>query len=347
VALAMLCALLVLVIAGILVYWQRYLLSPPPGAFGRGPYLVSVTSTTAALRWRLAEPSQGPVELRAVADDGPAVLARGGRLRGLRPGTRYAWTASLAGTARASGSFQTAPRGAGAAVRFAVIGDYGSGNAHEWAVGRVLAAAQPQFVLTAGDNSYLVSADRLLDRNLFEPLAAVLDEAPLYPTFGEHDLFWRHGEAITDAFGLPGDEGRYVVRYGPVLVVLLGLEAGPAQLAFARRALAASSAPVRFVVVHRPVGPNNPIIPVLRRAHVAAIFAGHLHRYERRVVSGMLEFTVGTSGEGPGNLQFTRPSPGALVSRLDYGLLRVDAAGRHVSYAFLDERGRVLDRLRR
>jgi len=63
------------------------------------------------------------------------------------------------------------------------------------------------------------------------------------------------------------------------------------------------------------------------------------------VVGGVLEFTVGTGGEGPGNLEFTKASPDALKSLLDFGALRVDVAGGTArSYAFIDERGRVLDR---
>ena len=59
-------------------------------------------------------------------------------------------------------------------VRFAVLADYGSGNDDEWAVGRVLAAQRPEFAVTAGDNSYLVAAEPLLDRNIFRPLADLM-----------------------------------------------------------------------------------------------------------------------------------------------------------------------------
>ena len=152
-----------------------------------------------------------------------------------------------------------------------MIGDYGSGNDHEWAVGRVLAAGRPDFVVTAGDNSYLVALPPLLDRNIFQPLADVMTNAPLWATFGEHDLFWRNGAgASADALHLPGEGGRYAVRYGPVQIVLLGLAADESALAFARRELAQPGPQVRFVVVHRPLQPGNPILPCLPRAEVAA-----------------------------------------------------------------------------
>src|SRR5205807_727059 len=88
---------------------------------------------------------------------GGVPAGRGGRFAALTPGTRYLWTASVGGDARVSGSFTTAPTSLRRPFSFAVIGDYGSGSEHEWEVGRTLAAEGPSFVLTAGDNSYLVA----------------------------------------------------------------------------------------------------------------------------------------------------------------------------------------------
>jgi hypothetical protein len=341
VALAMLCAVLTLLVVAVVVYWRLYLLGPSADPFTRGPFVIRLSTTEATLAWSIDDGQR--VKLTATGPDG-TVTAPGGRLSGLRPGTRYLWTASVGGIGRASGSFRTAPLDLAKPVRFAVIGDYGSGNDHEWAVGRTLAAERPDFVATAGDNSYLVGAPQVLDRNIFEPLHDVMLGAPLYATEGEHDLIYSGGAAVTSALHLPGRHGRYTVRYGPVQLVLLGLEAGAPEIAFARRALAGPGPLVRFIVVHRPVRPGNPILPLLRRSGVAAILAGHLHRYERRTVGGVPEFTVGTSGEGPGAEEFTKATPGAAVSLLDYGSLLVEVSSSGIGYTFVDERGRVLDR---
>jgi hypothetical protein len=340
VALAMLSALLVLAVITVLVYWHLYLLGPSGDPFTRGPFVTRLDTTGATLAWSVDGGRK--VELTATGPDGTAT-ATDGRFTGLAPGTRYIWTASVGGIGRASGSFRTAPLDLRDGVRFAVIGDYGSGNDHEWAVGRTLAAERPDFVTTAGDNSYLVAAPQVLDRNIFEPLHDVMLGAPLWATEGEHDLIYSGGAAVTSALHLPGPSGRYAVRYGPVQLVLLGLEAGTAEIAFAKKALAEPGALVRFIVVHRPIQPGNPILPILRRTGVAAILAGHLHRYERRTVSGIPEFTVGTSGEGPGSAEFTKATPGAARSLLDYGSLLVDVASSSIRYRFVDERGRVLD----
>jgi hypothetical protein len=342
VGLAMLCAICVLAVAGVLVYWHLYLLGPSAGRFARGPFLTRLDERSATLRWTLKHP--GRVELSALGPDGTQVRARDGRFTGLRPGTRYAWAVSVDGAARASGTFQTAPRTLRTPVRFVVFGDYGSGNDHEYAVGRVAAAQDPAFVLSAGDNSYLLGVASALDRNLFRPLAPLIANAPLWTTLGEHDLFLTNGRDVIHALDSPGDGHHFAVSYGPVQVVVLGLEADAAGLQFARTALRQGHPALRFVLVHRPVQPGNPILPLLRQTHVAAVLAGHLHRYERRVVAGVLQFTVGTGGQGPGDENFTKASLDAKVSLLDYGLLRVDASARGVQYRFVDERGRVLDR---
>jgi 3',5'-cyclic AMP phosphodiesterase CpdA len=280
----------------------------------------------------------------AVAENGTPVDVAGGVLRGLRPDARYSWTASVDGAAQAAGSFTTPPRTLTRPIRFAVLADYGSGNDDEWAVGRVLAAQRPDFALSAGDNSYIVGAEVLLDRNIFRPLADLMGSAPLYVCLGDHDNFWPGPGAISKAFDLPAG-GRFAVRYGPLQVVILGDQPNvPAAVAFARRALREPGPAIRFVVCHRPVHHGDPILPVVREGGARALFCGHLHRYERRTVDGVATFTVGTGGQGPGSLAHTRATPGAAVSLLDIGALMVDVrTDATVGFTFLDKHGSVLD----
>ncbi len=342
IGLSVLSAASLLMVGGVLGYWYLYLLAPAGNPFDRGPFLVGLGERSAALAWSL--PGHRTVRLLAVSPAGQVVVANGGAFSRLTPGTRYAWTASIDGTGRASGSFQTAPINLTQPVTFAVIGDYGAGNAQEWAVMRTVTAEDPAIVLSAGDNSYLLSLPQLLDRNIFQPLHDLMASARLWATEGEHDLFLRDGAYTTEALHLPGTGGRYVTGYGPIQIVALGLQADAGAIPFARQALAEPGYQARLILVHRPIQPGNPILPVLHSAHVIAIFAGHLHRYERRMVGGVEEFTVGTSGEGPGAAQFTRASPDAAISIENYGSLHVVLSARQAAYAYVDMTGNVLDR---
>jgi hypothetical protein len=337
-----------LAVVGLVWYGARYLVQQPKGVWDRAPYLVALTTDSAAFDWKLKD-GEPPATIRVLGDDGRAATASNGRLAGLRPGTRYQWTADVAGSAAATGSFRTAPETTQAGdIRLVSFGDYGSGTTHEYAIGRLAAAAQPSMFLSGGDNSYLLAAPPFLNRAIFTPLRQLLGEAAPAIALGEHDLAWNRGSAVKTAFDMPGE--RYAVQYGPVQVTVLGLEANSSALDFARRTVGrrcSPACPVRLVLVHRPVQADNPIMPLLRQRHVAAILAAHLHRYERHVRAGILQFTVGTGGEGPGSKQFTRATADAIVSLLDYGFLQIDIGGGTIAYRFIDESGRVRDSVTR
>jgi hypothetical protein len=342
-ALGLVAAVCVMAVGVTIWYWLSYLRGPSDTAFTRGPYLLRVSGSEAALRWRVR--GGKAVRLTAVGPEGAPVAVEQGVLRGLDPDTRYAWTASVEGVAQAAGSFTTPPRTLDRPVRFAVLGDYGSGNDDEWAVGRVLAAQRPEFAVTAGDNSYLVAAEPLLDRNIFRPLADLIGSAPMVVCLGDHDNFWPGPGAISSAFDIP-EGGRYSAHYGPIQVVVLGDEPNePAAVAFARTALREPGPAVRFVACHRPLQSGDPLLGVAREGGAAAVFSGHLHRYERRIVDGVKTFTVGTGGQGPGSLAHTKASPGAAISLLDIGALIVEVQpGGAIAYAYLDKHGSALDR---
>ena len=148
----MFAAVALLAIAGVLFYWWMYLLGPDGSPFTRGPYLLRVDRDSAELRWR----TDGDRDVRLTALDGGGreVVADDGVLRGLRPGTRYAWTASVDDVGSAAGSFATPSDDPEAPVRIAALADYGIGGDEQYAVARTIAAGRPDLVLTAGDNSY-------------------------------------------------------------------------------------------------------------------------------------------------------------------------------------------------
>jgi Calcineurin-like phosphoesterase len=341
IGLSMFAAFLLLLIAAIVFYWRLYVVGPEGSPFTRGPYLLRVTESAADLRWKTD--GDQTVEVTAIGPEGRTISAREGRLTGLRPGTRYAWTASVGGGGRASGNFVTPTPDPARPVRFSVLADYGDGSEPQWAVARTIAAARPDFVLTAGDNSYLNAAEILLDRNIFRPMAEVMRSAPVYVGLGDHDLLPPGDEAIRAAFDLPPG-GRYVLEQGRIQVVVLADNTGDGGTDYARRALARGDFDRRFVVVHKPLRAGNPILPVLKRAGVDAVFSGNLHLYERRMVEGVQTFTVGTGGVGIGSQEFTPRSRDAQKVIEDFGHLQVDVSPTGVRYSFIDQRGRVLDR---
>lgn len=338
---AILLGLCLLAVLATLFYWQQYLLAGDRvGPFTRGPFVADVSGDSAIVRFAGPEPST--VSLVAAAPDGTTVEAEAGVFTGLEPGQRYVWTASVDGIGAASGSFRTSPADPDAPVTFGVIADYGSGNEHQYAVGRGLAAINPDFTLTAGDNSYLLALPQLLDRNIFGPLRPALAKGPLVVTLGDHDTFYDDGKAITDAIGMPGAGLRYTWEYGGVQVIIAGIDSDAAAAAYVRAELAEPFDGVRFVAVHQPPQPGDPLLDIVR-GEVAAVFSGHLHRHERRLVDGVLCITAGTGGQGPGDAEFTQPTAEAAFTTLDYGFARVQVDARRTLIEFVDEAGRVRD----
>jgi hypothetical protein len=345
-ALVLTTTVLTITVVVLVWYGANYLLRPPASAFVRGPYLTLVTTTRVEIAWQMAAGQPGPT-IALIAPDGTVKTSRSGHFTGLVPATRYVWTANVRGRSAAAGSFDTAPLNTETPVRLVSFGDYGSGNAHEYAVGRLAAAQDPNLFLSSGDNAYLVAAPPFLDRAIFDPLHALLGEAPAVVALGEHDLAYRDGSAVISALHLPGHH--YAAQYGPVQVVVLGLKSDASALAYARKTLGRCrpACPVRFVLSHRPIAADDPIMPLLRRRRVAAILVSHLHRYERHVRAGILQFTVGTGGEGPGSAKYTPRTPDAEVSLIAYGFLRIDVHRSTVSYRFIDEQGRTRDQVAR
>jgi hypothetical protein len=313
--------------------------------FARHPYLARVTETTARLRWIARAGAR--VRVVAITPEGATVRAQRGDFRDLRPGTRHRWIATVDGVPAAEGSFTTAPLDLSQPLDLIAFGDTGAGNTSSRAVARLAAGEEARMLLSAGDNAYPFLAPRFLDDRIFGPLAPVLGRMPNIGALGDHDILLPAGRAaLVEAFEWPGGGERYALRHGPLQVVVLGLEADAADLAFARRAFARRGPLARIVLVHRPLQPGNPLLPLIRRARVTAVVAGHLHAYERRTAAGAPTtpmFTVGTGG-APRNPDRTPRSDDADVHIPAFGLLRIRLHGGSAEYAFVDTDGAVRDR---
>ncbi|MFN8110411.1 MAG: hypothetical protein U0Y82_11295 [Thermoleophilia bacterium] len=338
---SLLAGLMALLVAGVIVYWLRFVLPVSSDPFTRGPYVTRLGTTDATLSWHI--PGRHTVHIVATTPDGRTVTDVDGHLTGLTPGARQPWVASVDGRAVAWGAVTTAATDPAAPVRFTAFGDYGAGGDAEYAVARVAAAQDPAFTAVPGDNSYLVAAPVLFDHNIFRPMRPLLAEGPFVATLGEHDLAYGGGGAVASALGLPNGGDRYVFTHGGVRIIALGLEMDAGDVPFVRAALARPGARHTYLLVHRPPAPANPVLAVAR-GHVVAVIAGHNHRYERRVIGGIPEFTLGTGG-APRSEGRTPRSADAKVSLETYGVLRVDDTPRRVVCVFLDDAGAVRDRV--
>jgi hypothetical protein len=327
-------------------------------ALSRGPTIESVTPRAATVAFRTVRPAAASLLVHGLgpldAGDGAGHVVR---LRGLVPGRRYRYTVRIGAAIAARGSFRAAPV-APAPFTFAVVGDYGSGDANERAVARLIGGWHPDFVLTTGDNTYPVSLPNLLDPTIFRPYAAVMREAAWFPSLGNHDVYLTGGAPYLAAFHLPGAERWYRFGWGDATFTVLDstyvsrLAPGSAQVRFARRALAAPGC-LRFAAWHHPpwspasagIAPalRRTIVPLVERGRTQVVFLGHVHSYERSVERrGVTYVTVGTGGAEIGEYGASTIPHARLVTHT-FGALRVDVRGRSARFRFVDVHGRVRD----
>jgi hypothetical protein len=141
---------------------------------------------------------------------------------------------------------------------------------------------------------------------MFRPFAALLRGATLFPVPGDHEYRTPFGQGYYDAHVLPeGPEGEryYSFDWGDLHVVALdsncivpmvAAEAGcttASMTAWLRADLAASQAPWKIALIHRPavatgkygVYPQIPqaLVPIFQELGVDVVFQGHNHLYER------------------------------------------------------------------
>src|SRR3990170_4854167 len=111
-------------------------------------------------------------------------------------------------------------------LRFAVIGDFGSGDANERAVADRMCEWRKRHpfddVFTTGDNIYPDGSRSRFEDAFFDPMACLLDNGvEFHASLGNHDIVTNNGrpEIEEPAFGMK--KRNYVVREGGVRIVLV------------------------------------------------------------------------------------------------------------------------------
>src|SRR5688572_26642958 len=214
------------------------------------------------------------------------------------------------------------------AVRFAVIGDYGSAGQPEADVAEMVKGWGPELVVTVGDNNYGENAVEAFDDNvgryfhefIYNYAGRFGEGSPtrrFFPVLGNHDWDGAPGAGpYLEYFDLPdppddsGDERYYEFTAGPVHFFALdsdarepdGITSSSTQGKWLKAKLAAATEPFKVVVLHHPPYSsgehgNNPKLQwPFKQWGATAVLAGHDHHYERLEVGGLPYFVNGLGG---------------------------------------------------
>ncbi len=241
-------------------------------------------------------------------------------------------------------------------VRFAIIGDYGTGGSGEAAVARLVKAWQPDFILTTGDNNLLHGDPQDLDAHVGRFFGDYIRQGRFFPALGNHD--WDYGDlsGYLAYFHPPGNGRYYEFTAGPVHFFVLdsdprepdGNTADSRQAQWLRERLMLAQEPWRLVVLHHSPyssgfhGSTQALQWPYAAWGVDAVIGGHDHTYERILRDGMVYFVNGLGGNG--RYEFPHEVPGSQVRYNDlYGALRVEASATYLRLQFINIQGETID----
>ena len=241
-------------------------------------------------------------------------------------------------------------------VRFAAIGDMGTGEKPQYEVaGQIIAHRRQfpfEFVIMLGDNIY-GGHDPIDYENKFElPYKALLDAGvKFYAALGNHDT---PNERFYKFFNMNGQK-YYTYRKNNVRFFALDSNyMDPQQLAWLEKELQNSGSEWKICYFHHPLYSSGAfhgsstelrllLEPLFVKYGVEVVFAGHEHVYERvKPQNGIYYFTEGASGElRKGNLRKTDLTAAGYDQ--DRSFMLVEIAGDELYFQTISRVGLTVD----
>ncbi len=253
-------------------------------------------------------------------------------------------------------------------LRFAVVGDTGTGGRNQMAVARAMAEAYAEtpygVVIHVGDISYYGSVADRWEEVFVQPFGPLLDAGVRFEVaVGNHELEEEPtpeaNAEIAAELERTGAEGRYyVASHGPVDFFIIDSStpqirgvAAEEQLAWLDATLAASTARWKVAVLHHPPyasgpkrGSNLPVReavePLFVEHGVDLVLTGHDHFYERSTPQRGITYIVSGAGakvSPTGSSDFTA----IAASELQFMLVAVRGDTMHLQSIGAD--GTVID----
>jgi Calcineurin-like phosphoesterase len=260
-------------------------------------------------------------------------------------------------TAPASSAVKlTLPRKDGS-LRFAVIGDTGSGSSKQFDVGEMMVkyrAAFPfEFVLMMGDNLYGGESARDFEKKFAEPYKKLLDDkVKFYASLGNHDLAL---QVNYENFNMNGKE-YYRFKKGNVAFYALNSNyMDKKQVEWLQNELAKDTSEWKVCFFHHPPyssakkhGSDSQlrevVEPIFLKYGVDVVLTGHDHVYERiKPQKGIYYFVSGAGGKlRTGDINDTSTLTEKAYDR-DMHFMLFEVAGDQMYFQAISRTGETID----
>ncbi len=241
-------------------------------------------------------------------------------------------------------------------VRFAVIGDSGTGDPAQLETAAKMAAVRTrfpfEFVIMLGDNIYGGKEPDDFKRKFEEPYKSLLDGGvKFYAALGNHD---QTNERLYKPFNMDGRRFYNFKRGNAEFFVLDSNYMDVQQLEWLGKQLDSSRATWKICYFHHPLytharfhGPDldlrKLIEPLLQQHGVNVVFTGHEHVYERlKPQNGIFYFVLGNSGE----LRYHDLKPSVETAKgfdTDRTFAVVEIAGSELFFQVISRTGETVD----
>ena len=248
-------------------------------------------------------------------------------------------------------------------IRFAVIGDWGTGDHDAQGIANQMVQAHTRtpldFVIAAGDNIYPNGSGRYFAKHFEQPFAQLIsDRVNFYAVLGNHDVEdGRQDQLQYQLFNMRG-RNYYTLKQGDGLVELFMLDSTDfdnAQHAWVEQAVSGSTARWKVAVFHHPIyssgnrhgsnaGLRSKLEPLFAKYKVNAVFSGHDHIYERtKPQQGIQYFVTGAGGKTRrGDVDLKSPIRQVSYDE-DNHFMVIDIKPQQIVFQAISETGRVVD----
>ena len=242
-------------------------------------------------------------------------------------------------------------------VRFAVIGDSGTGEPEQYKVAEEMENCRQQvkfnFVIMLGDNIYGGHLPKDFVQKFEKPYKPLLDAGvKFYASLGNHDD--PNDERLYKPFNMDGQRYYSFAKGDVEFFALDSNYMDPNQLSWLEKALHDSKSKWKICFFHHPLysdgkvhGPDldlrTKLVPLFRRYGVNAVFSGHEHAYERlKPADDIYYFILGNSGK---LVKHDFHSSGQLEKSFDTDrcFMMVEVSGDKLSFQTVSGNGVTID----